>query len=171
VSLLSTSVRLTIRAPRTLAFSHIVPINLASVFIGYGPLPAVTGTRAHTGAWDAAGQRRIVLLSDGSEAQETLTAYVPGESFAYTVSGFTGPLRFLVRTAQGEWRFSDLPDGRTQVEWHYTFVPRGRFAAPLLALLCRTLWRGYMKLALRLCRDQVESLAAVQELIGGSESA
>ena len=32
------------------AFKHIVPIDLTSIFTGYGPLPAVTETRDQTGS-------------------------------------------------------------------------------------------------------------------------
>jgi hypothetical protein len=37
------------------AFKHIVPIDLTSIFTGYGPLPAVTGTRNQVGGWDTVG--------------------------------------------------------------------------------------------------------------------
>ena len=71
----SASVQVDITAPQAVVFEHIMPIDLASIFTGYGLLPAVVGTRDQIGAWDAAGQSRTVLMSDGSCAQEQLTAY------------------------------------------------------------------------------------------------
>ncbi|WP_410210833.1 hypothetical protein [Aquirhabdus sp.] len=82
-------------------FDHIVPIDLTKIFTGYGPLPAVIGTQHQTGAWDAAAQTRTVLLSDDSSAQEQLTGYDHPHYFSYTVSGFTGILRHLAISADG----------------------------------------------------------------------
>lgn len=97
-------------------FKHIVPIELASIFTGYGPLPSVTGTLHQTGAWDAAGQTRTVTLSDGSSATEILTKYDAPNYFSYTVSGFTGALRFLATSADGEWWF----DTNQPSNWRHT---------------------------------------------------
>ncbi len=57
------------------AFRYIVPIDLLSIFTGYGLLPAVTRVSEQKGAWDGAGQDRTFHFSDGSSAHETLTAY------------------------------------------------------------------------------------------------
>ena len=89
------------------AFCHVVPIDLTSIFRGYGLLPAVIRTDAQTGNWDAIGQTRIVHLSDGSHAQELLTQYRQPNYFAYVVSNFSGILGFLVTTAIGEWWFEN----------------------------------------------------------------
>jgi hypothetical protein len=48
---------------RDTTFCFIVPIDLTTIFRGYGPLPAVVGTTDQTGAWDAAGQSRTILSS------------------------------------------------------------------------------------------------------------
>jgi hypothetical protein len=82
-----------VRAPLEAAFQTIVPIELARIFRGLGPLPAVVGTREQTGAWDHVGASRIVQLSDGSQAPEQLMAYEPPSHFAYRLDGFTGPAR------------------------------------------------------------------------------
>lgn len=136
-------------AAREKVFLHIVPIDLRTIFTGLGPLPAVTGTRDETGPWDAAGRQRTVCLSDGSIAHERLTAYERPRGFSYVVSGFTGPLRFIAREAQGEWWFEETRTGTT-VRWRYVFVPRSAAAAPLLWLINRFFWRRYMHAALRL---------------------
>jgi hypothetical protein len=85
-----------VRAPLEATFRAIVPIELARIFRGVGPLPAVVGTREQTGAWDHVGASRIVELSDGSQAHEQLMAYEPPRHFAYRLDGFTWPLRGLV---------------------------------------------------------------------------
>lgn len=47
---LSAVVEIEVQAPQALAFMHIVPIDLSSIFTGYGPLPSITGTHNQTGA-------------------------------------------------------------------------------------------------------------------------
>ncbi len=138
------------------AFERNVPIDLTSIFTGYGPLPAVTGTKDQTGAWDGSGQTRTVLLSDGSSAQEMLTQYEHPDYFSYTVSEFTGALRFLVTSANGEWWFSSTSSTKTHIKWRYAFNPRSAFAVPILWFITNVLWRGYMHKALRLFKAQVE---------------
>ncbi len=85
MSVLSAIVIADVAANQVATFEHIVPINLSSVFTGYGPLPAVAGAQNQTGDWDAAGQTRTVLLSDGSSVQELLTKYEHPHYFSYTV--------------------------------------------------------------------------------------
>ena len=65
----SATVQTHIKASPALAFQHIAPIDPRALFTGYGPLPAVIGTRDQTGAWDTPGQTRTVALSDGSVAE------------------------------------------------------------------------------------------------------
>jgi hypothetical protein len=65
---LAATVNTDVAVSQITAFEYNVPIDLTSIFTGYGPLPAVTGTKNQTGAWDGAGQTRTVLLSDGSSA-------------------------------------------------------------------------------------------------------
>jgi len=138
------------------AFEYNVPIDLTSIFTGYGPLPAVTGTKNQTGAWDGAGRTRTVLLSDGSSAKEMLTNYEHPNYFSYTVSEFTGALRLLITSANGEWWFSSTSSGETHIKWRYAFNARSAFAVPVLWFITNVLWRGYMYKALRLFKAQVE---------------
>jgi hypothetical protein len=156
----STTVETTIEATREKTFLHIVPIDLTSIFTGYGPLPSVTGTLNATGPWDAEDQRRTVVFSDGSSAQEHLTSYEYPNCFAYRITGFTGVMRLLVSEARGEWWFEKVP-GRTgtSVRWRYEFISRSAILRPLVSLFTRSLWRGYMSKALRLSKAQLETLA------------
>jgi len=154
-------VEMTVAAPLEKAFAHIVPIDLTSIFTGYGPLPAVTGTRNQTGGWNAAGQTRTVELSDGSSAQEALTAYEYPRRFAYTVNGFTGVLRHFTREAHGQWWFEQRPGQEaTTIRWRYEFVSRSKLMEPLVCLITQRLWRGYMRKALGLSKAQVEARVA-----------
>ncbi|MBI5604313.1 MAG: SRPBCC family protein, partial [Deltaproteobacteria bacterium] len=137
------------------AFENIVPIDLTSIFTGYSLLPAVTGTKKQTGAWDGAGQTRTVLLADGSSVQEMLTKYDLPNYFSYNVSHFTGILRLLTIEADGEWWFSSTPSGETHIEWRYAFKAKSFLTAPLLWFISNMLWRGYMQKALQLLKAQL----------------
>ncbi|CAN7555278.1 SRPBCC family protein [Acidovorax facilis] len=154
----SATVQTHIKASPALAFQHIAPIDPRALFTGYGPLPAVIGTRDQTGAWDTPGQTRIVALSDGSVAEERLKHYHPAQYFSYTVSGFTGAMRWLATGANGAWWFDPQAGGtQTTVRWRHAFHPRSKWAAPVLWLLANVLWRGYMRKALRLAKMQIET--------------
>jgi hypothetical protein len=94
------------------------------------------------------------MLSDGSTAREKLTACDAPEYFSYVVSDFSGPLKWLAHSAEGEWWF-DAENGSTQVRWRYAFRPASALARPALWLLANALWRGYMKKALRLSAESL----------------
>ena len=140
------------------AFYHVVPIDLTSIFKGYGLLPAVVLTEAQTGNWDAIGQTRIVHLSDGSYAQELLTQYNQPNYFAYVVSNFSGILGFLVTAAIGEWWFEncDSSSNSTLIRWSYTFTPKSLFAVPILWLVNKFLWSGYMRSVVSNVQEQLD---------------
>jgi hypothetical protein len=151
-------VETTIEAPLEVVFERIVPIDLTSIFTGYGPLPAVTETRDQSGNWDAAGRSRTVVFSDGSSAQEFLTGYEYPNRFTYRIKGFTGALRFFTSEARGEWTFERAPGSNaTSVRWSYEFVSRTKLLEPLVYLFTQRLWRGYMHKALSLCKAQIEA--------------
>lgn len=150
-----TEAEVVIRAPREAVFDRVAPIDLAAVFRGYGPLPAVTGVSRQVGAWDAVGQTRTVHLSDGGSIRERLDVYDRPEAFAYDVTEITGPLRFVASASRGAWTFEEMPGG-TRVVWRYAFVPRAAWARPLLAAALRPLWQRYMRAALVAVRDHVE---------------
>jgi hypothetical protein len=152
-------VETTIEASPEVTFEHIVPIDLPSIFTGYGPLPAVTKTRDQSGDWDAAGRNRTVEFSDGSSARESLTGYEYPNRFTYRIDRFTGVLRFLASEALGEWTFERMPGSNsTRVRWSYEFVSRSKFLEPLVGLFTQKLWRGYMSKALSLSKELVEAL-------------
>jgi hypothetical protein len=155
MSLLSATVQTTVTANQADAFERIVPIDLTSIFTGYGPLPSVTDTQV--GAWDKAGQTRTVHFSDRSSAQERLTKYEHPGYFSYTVSNFTSLLRFLTTSAHGEWWFSVGALGQTHIKWRYEFNARSILAIPVLWVIINILWRNYMHQALQLSKGQIEN--------------
>jgi hypothetical protein len=143
------TVTATTRAAREQAFHAIAPVPLERIFARYGPLPAVRGVREQTGAWDHVGACRVVELADGGEVRERLTAHDPPEHFAYELEPLRGPLRRLVRGAEGAWWFTAAPDGgaATAIRWTYTFHPRRGARLPIRFVLA-PLWRTYASRAL-----------------------
>lgn len=152
---IAVTVEADVQAPLDSVFSTIAPIDLTKIFRSFGPVPGVIGTRGQTGAWDHVGARRVVDLSDGSEAREELTAHGAPTHFAYRVSGFTGPLRLLVSHADGAWWFSDRGSGLTHVRWTYVFQPRPA-RAWLLRATVAPLWGVYARRALTLAAAEAE---------------
>jgi hypothetical protein len=144
------------------AFCHVVPIDLRSIFKGYGLLPAVIGTEEQTGNWDTIGQTRSVYLSDGSSAKELLTQYQKPDYFSYVVSDFTGILGLLITSAVGEWWFEtgNLSANSTVIRWSYTFIPKSLIAIPILWLLNKFLWAGYMRSAISNIQSQLDRQTA-----------
>jgi Polyketide cyclase / dehydrase and lipid transport len=145
----ATTVTRRIDEPRDALFARFIPIKLEDILHRYGLIPAVTGTSDQTGPWDVVGSSRTVHLADGSSARERVTRCESPALFAYTVDGFTNPIRFLVREARGVWVFEE--DG--EVRWTYTFAARSLPAALLLAPIVRVLWRGFMRRALDALAD------------------
>jgi hypothetical protein len=70
------------------AFRLIIPIDLSSVFHRVAPFPGVKGVANQTEAWDHVGPTRNPQFDDGSQADEQLTEYTEGASFAYQLTGF-----------------------------------------------------------------------------------
>ena len=156
MSLLSATIKTTVTASQAAAFEHIVPIDLTSIFKGYGLLPSVTGIENQVGDWNASGQTRTVHLSDNSSVQELLTKYEHPRYFSYTVSGFTGVLGLLTTSANGEWWFSVNSSGHTTIEWRYTFNARSVLAVPILWSIANLLWRNYMNQAMQRSKALIE---------------
>jgi hypothetical protein len=125
------------------AWDVIVPVDLASVFTGLKPLiPAVTGTRDQTGAWDAAGQTRKIDLADGTGTAERIDVADRPNVFSYTVGPFTGPLGRFVDHADGEFKFTEM-NGGTHVRWTYVWFP-SKGGTPIVWVLSK-LWGVYAR--------------------------
>jgi hypothetical protein len=99
------------------------------------PIPGVTGIELLDGAVLATGARRRVTLSDGSTLREEVIALDRPRRHAYRwIDPATSPLDWLVRSAQGDWRFSG-DDARTRIDWTYTFVLTSPLAWPLATVV------------------------------------
>lgn len=127
---------------------------LPKVLHRFGPVPGVTGTRDLTGPWDHPGSSRTVVLQDGSTARETLLDHERPRRFAYRVEDFTSAVGRVADHAIGTWNFEPTPTGSRFI-WTYAFTPRGAVTRPLLALVVRTAWGGYMSR----CADRCVALA------------
>ena len=130
-----------------------VPVYLPDLFPkAKGPIPPVVDVRDQTGRWDEIGRTRTVVLGDGNTAREEITYSDPSDGqaaenlaeFAYTVSGFTGPFSWLVKSAHARWVFT-AQSGETQVLWTYGFRSTNILTRPFVALLAATFWRAYMR--------------------------
>ncbi|MEM7033990.1 MAG: hypothetical protein AAF629_30900 [Chloroflexota bacterium] len=102
----------------------------------------------------------VVELSDGSTAQERLYTYTHSTYFSYTVSNFSGSLRFLTSSANGEWWFEQQTSGQTAVKWRYAFNARSIVAVPILWGIANVLWHRYMAKALSLAKNKIEVTAS-----------
>lgn len=148
-----------VAVPPEAAAALLSAADLPAVFTGYGPLPAVTGTRGQVGGWDVVGATRVVELADGSTLSEVLRSYGP-DGFGYLVHSPTGVLRHLVHDAAVTWDLAPAattggPAEATQVRFTYDFRPRaGR--RPLVRAVLAPLWRRYAVRALDLVAQQVE---------------
>lgn len=129
------------------AFQGTLPIPLPTLFHRwYGPFPPISEVREQTGAWDAAGQTRVVHLAGGAGMREELTSVDPPRSFGYRLSEISGPMALLVDHIIGEWIFAPAAGG-TEITWRWDIRPRSALTARALPVLGR-MWKGYARRAL-----------------------
>ena len=151
-----------------------VPLAPPGFYPKFGPLPAVTEVRDQSGAWDAVGQTRTLLLSDGGSVVETITDYRRGEFFGYELTEFQKLFGKLVSGARAEWSFSTVPlvaepkaaadagtaaATGTRIHWSYTFFPK-RGMALIVGAIVALFWAPYMRRVLPGIIAHVEASAA-----------
>jgi len=124
-------------------FAIITPADPSRFYPKFGPLPAVVSVRDQTGAWDAVGQSRMLVLSDGGSVVERLTVVDPPRRFAYRLSDFTGVFSTLVAFAETEWDF-DASVAGTRIRWTYSFHAQPK-RGWIVRLIVRLFWARYMK--------------------------
>jgi hypothetical protein len=107
-----------------------------------GLLPGVVEVRDQSGDWDAAGQTRQLMLSDGGSVIEHTTDVDRQQFFAYNLSDFQKIFGVMVESARAEWTFTTAPNG-TLIRWQYTFHARRGYGLPLAAIIT-FLWGPYM---------------------------
>ena len=141
-------------APYVLSSSTVVSATPEAAFAGVlaaplpelfpertGPIPPVRECTGQEGAWGDIGQTRTVVLGDGSSNLETLVALDRPGSYRYRLTDFTGPMKALVRTIDGEFAFAAEGEG-TRVSWTWHMHP----ATPVSRLLLPGMgffWRRY----------------------------
>jgi hypothetical protein len=121
-----------------------------------GPVAGVAQVEFLAGDRLAAGGRRRVVLTDGSELEEVIIEHVPPTLHRYRWGkGLRGPFALLVRTGTGTWRFAS-DEERTRVEWGYDFELRSALAYPI-ALVIMPLFAGWLRQSLESIRDELEA--------------
>ena len=130
-------------APLERAWQISTPLTPVGFYPRFGPLPAVIEVRDQKGAWDAAGQTRQLMLSDGGSVVEHLELVEAPHRFEYRLSDFQKLFGRLVSGARAEWRYTALSGG-TSIRWTYTFEPYPR-ARLVVGLIVRLFWAPYMR--------------------------
>ena len=143
----SISVKVTkmIELDRDRLFDYFIPIELPILLRGYGLLPAVVKVSEQTGAWDVPGSSRMVHLSDSGTIREEVISCDRPNLFSYKLSKFTGMFSLLVAGANGEWRFKQINNQLTEVNWEYSFDAKGRFTRLILQPIIELLFHRYMQ--------------------------
>jgi hypothetical protein len=131
------------KAPLERAWDLGTPMTPVGFYPKSGPLPGVLEVRDQTGPWDAAGQTRQLMLSDGGYVIEHLVHVDRPETFVYELSDFQKLFGKLVSGARAEWEYTAVPGG-TNIRWTYTFHPYPR-ASLVVGVIVRLLWGPYMK--------------------------
>jgi hypothetical protein len=125
------------------------------VLLAFGPLPGVTKAVMRGDAVPAAGALREIQLSDGSTVEEEVLVLDRPACHRYRWTRPPAPpLGWLVRSGEGEWRFSPSAQG-TRIAWRYRFELSHALAAPL-ALPVVALFRRWMARGLARVRDELE---------------
>jgi hypothetical protein len=137
-------------------FAILTASDPARFYPRHGPLPAVVEVRDQTGAWDAVGQSRTLVLSDGSTVVERLTVVEPPRRFAYRLADFTGLFGSLVAFAEADWDFDAAVEG-TRIRWTYSFHAQPK-RGWVVRLVVRLFWARYMKKVLPGLIDEVARL-------------
>ncbi|KQN41300.1 hypothetical protein ASE87_10395 [Frigoribacterium sp. Leaf44] len=145
-------------APLDRAWSIATPLTPVGFYPRAGVIPAVVAVHDQSGPWDGAGQTRRLELSDGSSVVESLVRVEPDGVFVYELSEFTGLLGRLVTGGRADWSYRATPNGRTRVDWTYSFFARpGRGA--IVRGIVRFAWAPYMRRVLVGITREIERTA------------
>jgi len=138
------------------AFDRLLVAPLPVVFAKrHVLLPPIKEVRDQSGEWGTVGQTRTIATSDGGTIREELTAIERPTLFGYRITEIRGPMKPLVASIDGAWRFAADGDG-TKVTWAWTLHPTSKFTRPTVALIGR-FWAGYAQKALAAGEQAVTS--------------
>jgi len=108
-----------------------------------GAIPPIKECRGQDGAWAAAGQTRTVVLADGGTNLETLvTADRASGIYQYELTDFTGAMKALVASVDGQFSFVPEGDG-TRVTWSWAIHPTNPVVRLLALPLLGAFWKQY----------------------------
>jgi hypothetical protein len=117
--------RISISRPPQAVSDWVVLGALEEMVLPTKRLPGVAGVTPLTpGPWGSPGGRRIVRLTDGAQTTEQVVVRTQ-ELFRYQVWNYTSAAARPVAYAIGEFRFTPLDGGRTDLTWTYAFRLRG----------------------------------------------
>ncbi|SDF99044.1 Polyketide cyclase / dehydrase and lipid transport [Pedobacter terrae] len=152
-----TTVTTIVEAPIGQAFNYIAPIYLPHIFPGAGLIPGIVNTSINEG-WNQAGLTRTVYFADGSTSQETMLTHNGPTSFSYKNDKFTSPvLGALIARLEGEWLFTDLGNGKTNIEWTYRTIPTNSFARLFIRIVLIPFLKKMLQQALDISRNDLET--------------
>jgi hypothetical protein len=137
------------------AFAFALGFDVPAIVQKRGMLPGVKSLSGATSAWSTAGQKRKLILTDGSTAEETLIEIGPS-SYKYRVGGLTGPFKFLVKEMNASFEVEPRKDG-SFMTWTYAFTPTSPLAGPIVSFIADALWPQWMDAALERMKDALEA--------------
>ena len=124
------------------AFDGVLASPLPELFAERsGPIPPVRECTGQVGDWGDVGQTRTIVLADGSSNLETLVALDRPGSYRYRLTDFTGSMKALIRSVDGEFAFA-AHDGGTRATWTWQLHPTHAVARLLLPVM-GVFWRRY----------------------------
>ncbi|MGZ3377098.1 MAG: SRPBCC family protein [Phenylobacterium sp.] len=161
--------RVVVARPAEAVFAYVVAGPLAEMIPVTRQLPGVTGVTLLTaGPWGGVGERRHVHLTDGSQTTEQVLESQPGKHFRYEVWDYSTAAGKPIAYALGEFVFTALDGGRTEIAWTYAFRLRSDMFPGSLGAVGRWLMRRVfldtayaelMKSSLAAIRSRLESTA------------
>jgi hypothetical protein len=150
------NVNISIDASIEEVFEYIVPVDLSHIFHRYLMVPGVKRSD-EAQRWITPGLSRTVYFEDGSTAREALLTVVPAESFTYRITDFTGIHKLLVWRVDGSWRFVDSGEGRTDIAWIYSLLPKSVAARVAVRLFVAPMLRVVLQRALAIIKTDLEA--------------
>lgn len=111
----------------------------------YGPIPGITRAEMVGGRAPRTGAERHIHMTDGNVVEEELLVYDRPTRHRYRwLKPPAFPFSMIVRTAQGDWRFTSTTNGGTRIDWDYSFELTSALALPLAAPLM-IIFRRWMR--------------------------
>ena len=96
-------------------------------------------------------------MTDGTVLEEVILDYDPPARHRYRwVGGAKFPFSLLVHSGTGNWEFTEVETGTTQIVWSYTIELTSPLAYPL-ALPIVWLFRGWLQQGLDAVRAEILS--------------